>query len=420
MSRVKATPVTEQSAETAPMTVENTVQSADELQFTSDMEGQNVLATYGLTDTSQQASVQPYPGSFYGAYPVNTTTTYTGYGTSPGLTDTIGSMGTAVTQETSAPDAISVYYKDANGNVSGKQYLTAPQITAIRNFAKNKRDVSDQSGFKLKITRNNSDEPSEKYYDSSFWGSTYYRNGDETKTPVSFDKTAYTLSESQYEACLESIKDLDKQRGVIDHDLITASQKIKSPEKPFLVETGEWIQRNLFETIADFMPIDLLKTVIKMIGNVFTGLLKTLGYTFSGDFSNAGSEGLTWLKDTAIIGGSAIGIYQLGKKFEWWGKKKENSSTSNETLTNASNEANSNVSDSNTADSNTADSSTSSLTNQNLITTVSVRHTPKETSLDSSTDSVQNLHSILKQNGTVRPDNENGTIISVQLNKTNS
>lgn len=322
------------------------------------------------------------------------------------LSETIGNLGDTIQPQTVTPDAISVYYKDENGNVLGKQYLTVPQIAAVRNFAKNNRDVSDQSGFKLKVVQDSSDKPSEKYYDSSFLSSTYYRIGDKDKTPLSFDKTAYTLSESQYEACLESIKDLDRQRGIIDYELITSTQKQKTSSKPFLVETGDWIQHNLFDTIANITSINLLGTIIKKVGNVLTGFLKTLGYAFSGDFSSAGTEGFSWLKNTAIIGGSAIGVYQLGKKLEWWGTKKESTipSTLTSELTNEIflNTLNSNVS-----------------TTNNLNTATLIKNTPNADSIKATDTNDQNLHIILGQNGATRSNNTNDAILSTQQDKIN-
>lgn len=409
MARTKASHVSEKPIETttSPQDVAFDPTQGASIQPV-DANTDAALATYGISAEGQINTQIPVNG--YAPYNVSAQSAYNPANPSvanTGLTNTIGSMGTVVPDTPAATaDAIAISYTDKNGN-EVKQYLTAPQIAAIRNFAKNTRDVSEQTGFKLKITKNNSDDPSDKYYNSSFWGSNYSRNGDENETPLTFDKTAYTLSESQYEAALESIKELDKKRGIVDHELMNASQKIKPTDKPFLVKTGDFIQKNLFDTIGDMMPIGFLGTIIKMTGNVLTGLLKTLGYTFSGDFSKAGSEGLSWLKDTAIIGGGAIGVYQLGKKMEWWGQKKENTSTNTSTNNSTSNGSSGN------AGNTTVDS--------NITTTVSVKHTASNNQLNTNTDAAtQNLQNTLKKNATIRSENNDGTVLNVQIQKTNS
>ena len=95
----------------------------------------------------------------------------------------------------------------------------------------------------------------------------------------------------------------------------------------FLVRTGDWIQRNIFDRVGDWMPIGILGKAVKMVGNVFTGILKTVGHLFDGNWGNAGKTGLSWLKDTAIIGGTTVGVYALGKQFGWWGKSDTVNST---------------------------------------------------------------------------------------------
>lgn len=95
----------------------------------------------------------------------------------------------------------------------------------------------------------------------------------------------------------------------------------------FLVRTGDWIQRNIFDRVGDWMPIGILGKAVKMVGNVFTGILKTVGHLFDGNWGNAGKTGLSWLKDTAIVGGTTVGVYALGKQFGWWGKSDTVNST---------------------------------------------------------------------------------------------
>ncbi len=96
-------------------------------------------------------------------------------------------------------------------------------------------------------------------------------------------------------------------------------------QKNMMVRAAEWVQENIFDAVGNHIP--LIGTVIKMIGNVFTGFFKTIGNLFDGNYKNALSSGLSWLKDSAIIGGSAYGIYKLGKEFDWWGKKNTSSTS---------------------------------------------------------------------------------------------
>ena len=111
--------------------------------------------------------------------------------------------------------------------------------------------------------------------------------------------------------------------------LLQAEQQKKEDEKAnFLVKSGRWIQENVFDTVGNAIPIPFLGTGIKMIGNVFTGLLKTIGHIFDGNWKKMASDGWSWLKDTAIVGGTTFGIYKLGKSLDWWGKDKSKKSSS--------------------------------------------------------------------------------------------
>ncbi len=104
-------------------------------------------------------------------------------------------------------------------------------------------------------------------------------------------------------------------------------ERRKMEEANFLVKMGDWIQRNIFDRIGDSIP--LIGTVIKMIGNVLTGLLKTIGHMFDRNWGEAGKTGLSWLKDTAIVGGATIAGYAFGKQFGWWGKKSDGNADKN-------------------------------------------------------------------------------------------
>ena len=120
-----------------------------------------------------------------------------------------------------------------------------------------------------------------------------------------------------------------QQQQQAQQALLQAEQQKKEDEKAnFLVKSGRWIQENIFDTVGNAIPIPILGTGIKMIGNVFTGLLKTIGHIFDGSWKKMASDGWSWLKDTAIVGGTTFGIYKLGKSLDWWGKDKSKKSSS--------------------------------------------------------------------------------------------
>ena len=127
----------------------------------------------------------------------------------------------------------------------------------------------------------------------------------------------------------------EQQAQMQQQALLQDQQQKKEDEKAnFLVKTGRWIQENVFDTIGNALPIPLLGTGIKMFGNVFTGLLKTIGHIFDGNWKKMASDGWSWLKDSAIIGGVTFGAYKLGESLDWWGKdKNKNKSNASATKT---------------------------------------------------------------------------------------
>ncbi len=104
-------------------------------------------------------------------------------------------------------------------------------------------------------------------------------------------------------------------------------ERRKMENANFLVKAGDWLQRNIFDRIGDAIPV--LGKVIKMVGNILTGLLKTIGHVFDGNWGDAGKTGVSWLQDTAIIGGAAASAYALGRQFGWWGKKTNSDANKN-------------------------------------------------------------------------------------------
>ncbi len=133
-----------------------------------------------------------------------------------------------------------------------------------------------------------------------------------------------------------SLQQSASQSGIALQQAQQAQQQAQQQKSNLLVRTGDWIQRNIFDRVGDWMPIGILGKAVKMVGNVFTGLLKTVGHLFDGNWSNAGKTGLSWLKDTAIVGGTTVGVYALGKQFGWWGKSDTtNSATTTSSATTA-------------------------------------------------------------------------------------
>ncbi len=338
----------------------------------------------------------------------------------------IQQVGAPTTQPNPLTDAITVCFRDANGNVFDKQYLTAPQIQAIRNFAKNKRDTSDGKGFKLKITKDLSDIPSEKYYSPSTWSSSkYYRKDDPDQKPLTFENTTYSLSESQYEAALSAIQEYDKRYSKTDTEMAEAIQQQKKvQEKNWLVRGADWVQRNIFDSLADLMPFEILGTPIKMLGNILTGPFRTIGYAFDCNWSKAGEAGWSWLKDTAIAAAAIFGVYYLGKKMEWWGNKKKTTTQTTSSTTNNNNTDNSSGSNSGNDNSNSGNDNTNTDngssgntgTTTTPTTTVSVRHSALEGASNMGTSKVdENLYDILNRTGTIRGSQDDGTIYSTKL-----
>ena len=99
-------------------------------------------------------------------------------------------------------------------------------------------------------------------------------------------------------------------------------------DRNFFLSAGNWLDNSLFGSIADIMPIDMLKKAVKMIGGCFSGLFKTIGYMVEGEWDKVGSVGLSWLKDAAVTGALTYGAYYLGKELNLFGSKDEKTSTS--------------------------------------------------------------------------------------------
>ncbi len=152
----------------------------------------------------------------------------------------------------------------------------------------------------------------------------------------------------------------------------TGPQPVQEDNRNFFLSAGNWINNSLFGSIADLMPISLLKKAFQMIGNCIGGLFKAVGYAVEGEWSKAGSELFGWAKDLAITGGVAYGAYWLGKKSGLFGSDKEKSSSSSSSssgnISDIINDAlnNSNNSNSNSGSGNTTTGGTKVTQNENV------------------------------------------------------
>lgn len=123
--------------------------------------------------------------------------------------------------------------------------------------------------------------------------------------------------------------------GVADAATPTA-ETTETDDRNFFLSAGNWIDKSLFGSIADLMPIDLLKKAVTMIGGAFSGLFKTIGYIVEGDWEKVKTTGFEWLKNAAMTAAVGYGAYYLGNKLNLFGNDEE-SSNSNSSSNSSSN-----------------------------------------------------------------------------------
>ncbi len=253
----------------------------------------------------------------------------------PRLADTSTNV-MAVTSNTNMPATNNNSTLNRNGqNVDNGLNLTPQELIMIQNFADRKQDAGDDSGYKLKVVDENG-ELSKKYYVID--GNTVYRKGDPDKKPIYFTNLHLQLNEYDYERYVASLKEYTKKTGRKLNDLSDDEKAEKEANKPWLVKSADWLDQNLFGSVADMFGsgfLSILGSGIKMVGGVLTGLMRTIGYAFNGDWEEAGSSALGWLKDAAITGLIAWGSSALIKKFS--SSNESSSTTSTTTSTEASN-----------------------------------------------------------------------------------
>ena len=259
--------------------------------------------------------------------------------------------------ETQDGDALKVTYRDPITGVVQNKYLTSAQLQMVRHFAIGQKDAG--AGYKLKVVRDGTTTLSPYYYYNGGLGTNYYRVGDQNKTFLNFDATELTLTESEYHAAATALYELDIKNNQLDVEFVnvingrqpaafssTAPTLQPNPAQPtnaqqpaimptdyqnagaglpgtpqpkeddrnFFLSAANWIDKSLFGSIADLMPIAFLQRMIQMIGNCFSGLFRTIGYLCEGEYSKAFSTCIGWVKDTAVAAGIAYGAYYVSKK----------------------------------------------------------------------------------------------------------
>ena len=116
---------------------------------------------------------------------------------------------------------------------------------------------------------------------------------------------------------------------------VTATQT--TDDRNFFLSIGNWLDNSLFGSIANLMPMDLLKKAIQMVGGCISGLFKTVGYMIEGDWGKVGEVGLNWLKDVAITGGLTYGAYTLAKQLNLFSSEESSNSSSSSSNSGSSN-----------------------------------------------------------------------------------
>ncbi len=208
--------------------------------------------------------------------------------------------------------------------------LTREEFVMIQNFAERKPDAGDKKGYRLRVV-DASGNLSQRYYAIDKENNTIYRKGDPKKTPIYFTDLHLQLTEEDYENYLIALKKDGRKFNAPSDDEIAE----KEANKPWLVRSADWLDKNLFGSIASFFGTGLFSILgsgIKMVGGVLTGLMRTIGYALNGQWSEAGSAALIWGKDAAITALIAWGSSALYKYFT----KEETTTTTSSSSENAS------------------------------------------------------------------------------------
>ena len=212
----------------------------------------------------------------------------------------------------------------------------------------------------------------------------------------------------------EDIADLSRAAGQLSNGLnrfdglankgnaaVDATQS--TDDRNFFLSAGNWLDNSLFGSIADMMPIDMLKKAFKMVGGCFSGLFKTIGYMVEGEWDKVGSVGLNWLKDAAITGALTYGAYYLGKEFNLFG-------TGDEKTTTSSSSGNSN------SNSQTVDVSVSKDASLSLEHRPSSNSTPVGV-LDQAGKIITTGNSHLSRTSTILNEDQSSTVFQYQVNQ---
>lgn len=124
--------------------------------------------------------------------------------------------------------------------------------------------------------------------------------------------------------------------GLTNQGASLTTANASEDDRNFFLSAGNWLDRSLFGSIADMMPIDMLKKAVTMVGGCFSGLFKTVGYMVEGEWDKVGSIGLNWMKDVAITGALTYGAYYLGKELSLFGSSEDEKSTSSSSSSSSS------------------------------------------------------------------------------------
>lgn len=158
--------------------------------------------------------------------------------------------------------------------------------------------------------------------------STLSANADVFREPISTEKKLSEIQKDKNQTAIAQAEEEKRKNG-----------------SNFLVTGADWVQRNIFDRIAGWMPLGFLKSAIQMIGNTLTGLFKTIGHLFDGKVGDALSSGWSWLKDAALIGGSVAGVMVVRKQIKKLNKDVNTLTTTNNTVQNSSDASASSQSD---------------------------------------------------------------------------
>ncbi len=184
-------------------------------------------------------------------------------------------------------------------------------------------------------------------------------------------------------------------------------------DRNFFLSAGNWIDNSLFGSIADLMPVDMLKKAINMIGGCISGLFKTIGYMIEGEWGKVGEVGLNWLKDAAITGALTYGVYYMGKELNLFGSDKEETTNSSGGTSNSGSSSNSG---------NSSNSEKDQQVSVEKETSIKLEHRPSANStpvatLDQAGKLITNGNDRYLATGTILNNGQSSTVFEYNINQ---